>query len=587
MNTKLERVRDLMQQQQLAAYIVPNTDPHQSEYIAERWRAMTWLSGFDGSAGTLAMTLDFAGLWTDGRYFLQAEQQLNGTGIELMKLLVQGTPSYIDWLADNLPEGAAVGFDGSLFSIAQVERMRTAFEAKSLKIIAVDLIAEAWKDRPALPQNPIFVHDLAFAGRTRTQKIAAVRAAMQLQNTSHHLITALDDIAWLLNIRGNDVDCNPVAICYVLITPDEVQLFIDAQKISPEIAAELHADGVRCYDYAALETHLQQLTATDTVLLAKAQCSHKLHNAVRGASVVFGESIVHWQKAIKNEVELAHFRSVMVKDGAAMVRFFKWLEENLGNSHISELSAAQRLTAFRAEMPHFVGNSFEAISGYKGHGAIIHYRVTPETDSELHKDGIFLLDSGGQYLDGTTDITRTVTLGNATTEECRAYTAVLKAHIAVATAQFPKGTTGRDLHAICKQPLWAEGLDFSHGTGHGVGFFLNVHEGPQRIGNAGGADVPLMVGMVTSNEPGNYKQDAFGIRIENLIVTIESPTHEGFLCSETITLCPIDTKLIVKEMLTAAEIKWLNNYHETVFEKIAPHLNEEEREWLQVQTLSL
>lgn len=588
MNKQLKDLRTLMQTYNLDAYIIPNTDPHQSEYIAEHWRSMTWLSGFDGSAGTMAVTQNFSGLWTDTRYFLQAEQQLVGSGTELVELKVQGRAEYVTYLADNLAAGAEVGVDGKLFSIAQMVQMRKVFEEKGIKLVACDdLIKLIWKDRPAIPENPIFIHDIKFAGKTRTAKIADVRTKMNEKGIQYHLLTALDDIAWFLNIRGNDVQCNPVGICYALVTPQNVQLFINPKKITAEVGKALEADGIEIRNYSAIESELKGLKKGATILLSQHQVSHWLHNSIpNGIQLGFGSSIPHKEKAIKNEVEIQHFRKTMEKDGVAMVRFFKWLEENIGKTAISELSAAKKLESFRAEQAHFIGNSFDAISGYKGHGAIIHYRVTPETDLEMTADGMYLLDSGGQYLDGTTDITRTVTLGNTTEEEKIAYTAVLKAHIAIATAHFPIGETGRHLHSICKQHMWDVGLDYGHGTGHGVGFFLNVHEGPQRIGAGNGSQVPFEVGMVTSNEPGNYKQGAYGIRIENLILTTPSH-HEGFLTSETLTLCPIDKKLIIKDLLTASELKWFNDYHQMVFDRLSPLMTEEEGIWLKEQTSAL
>jgi Xaa-Pro aminopeptidase len=585
MNKRLADLRMLMQTYNLAAYIIPNTDPHQSEYIAEHWRLMTWVSGFDGSAGTLAVTDDFAGLWTDTRYFLQAEQQLADSGVNLVKLKVQGQPEYVTWLAENLAEGSEVGIDGKLFSIGQVATMRKVFEEKGIKLVACDdLIKVVWKDRPAIPENPIFVHEVIYAGKSRTEKIETVRAKMIEKGVDFHLLTALDDIAWLLNIRGNDVTCNPVAICYALVTPKNVQLFINPKKVPSDIAQVLKADGIEILEYGSVENALRDLPKNSKILLSQHQVSHWLHNAIPdGTQLGFGDSIPHFAKAIKNEVEIEHFRKVMAKDGVAMVRFFKWLEANIGKTEISELSAVDQLTAFRAEQPLFIGNSFDAISGYKGHGAIIHYKVTPKTDWKMDADGVYLIDSGGQYLDGTTDITRTVTLGNVTENEKIAYTAVLKAHIAIAMAHFPIGSTGRHLHAICKQHLWNQGLDYGHGTGHGVGFFLNVHEGPQRISDGVGSNVAFEVGMVTSNEPGNYIEGAYGIRIENLVVTIPSK-HEGFLTSETITLCPIDKNLIAKELLTADELNWFNGYHYMVFDRLSPLLNTAEVAWLRDKT---
>ena len=590
MSNKLTQLRTLMATYNLEAIIIPNTDPHQSEYIAEHWQAMTWISGFTGSAGTVVLTANFAGLWTDSRYFIQAEQQLAGTGIQLMKLGQQRRPEHIDWLADNLKKGDEVGIDGKLFSLGQIDYMKDSFTPKGIEIVSVgDLIKAVWEDRPALPLEPIFIHDIQYAGQSRTDKIAAIRASMKTKGVQSHLLTALDDIAWTFNIRGKDVECNPVAIAYALITEKAAQLFINAKKVPADVKAALEKDGVELYDYDAVTHHIKSIDSKSSILISNRQTSFWIQKCIpNDCQQVKGMSIPTQLKTIKNETEIGHIRKVMEKDGVAIVRFLKWLEDNVGKIEITELSASDKLATFRAEQADFVGNSFAAISGYKGNGAIVHYRVTPETDVPLKKEGIYLIDSGGQYLDGTTDITRTIALGIPTREQQIAFTAILKAHIAVATAEFPKGTRGYELHSLSKSQLWKYGLDYGHGTGHGVGFFLNVHEGPQSISSAT-QTMPLKVGMLTSNEPGFYKTGEFGMRTENLIITVESQNNANghFLKSETVTLAPMDLTLIDKSMLTSFEIDWLNNYHQEVFDRLSPRLTKEEIGWLVSKTKSI
>lgn len=587
MTEKLTQLRILMATYNLEALIIPNTDPHQSEYIADHWKALTWISGFDGSAGTVVITADFAGLWTDSRYFIQAEQQLEGSGIQLMKLGEQRSPEHITWLAQNLKKGDEVGIDGKLFSIHQVEQMRTNFSPKGIEIVSVgDLIKALWEDRPELPLEPVYIHDVKYTGQSRIDKLAAIRAKMSEKGVQYHLLTALDDIAWTFNIRGKDVECNPVAIAYALITRQSAHLFVDPKKISTVVKADLEKDDIKLFNYMDIVQHLKSVDTKSSILISNAQTSFWLQKSIpKDTKQVKGMSIPTQLKTIKNETEIKHIRAVMEKDGVAIIRFLKWIENNIGKIEITELSASDKLESFRAAQDLFIGNSFAAISGYNGHGAIVHYRVTGESDVPLQSEGIYLIDSGGQYLDGTTDITRTIALGTPTQEQRIAFTAILKAHIAVATAEFPVGTRGYELHTLAKSKMWQYGLDYGHGTGHGVGFFLNVHEGPQSISNRI-QSMPLTVGMLTSNEPGYYKADEFGMRTENLIVTVESQTnHNGqFLKSETVTLAPIDLTLIDKSMLDRFEIQWLNEYHQEVFDRLSPKLTKEEINWLIIKT---
>lgn len=585
MNTRLAALREAMTAHQIDAYIIPNTDAHQSEYIAEHYQSMTWLSGFTGSNGTIVVTQDFAGLWTDGRYYLQATQQLEGSGIKMMKLEVQINPEYLLWIADNLSENATVAMDGRLFSVTKYNNMQRLFSKKALQIKTdIDLIEAIWTDRPAVPATDVFEHEVKYAGKTRQEKIAAIREKMTEKEAQNYLITALDEVCWLLNIRGRDVDFNPVTYSFVVVNMQATHLFIDKNKLSAELRTTLKADGVQLHDYNAIANELGKLAGTN-IFISASQTSIYLKNALpETCTIKTGASIAEYLKAIKNETEQEWLRQVMVKDGVAMVRFLKWIEDNIGKTKITELSASDKLHELRAAGDLFFGDSFPAISGYKGNGAIIHYRVTPESDTELHPNGIYLIDSGGQYLDGTTDITRTLTLGEPTEEQRKIYTLVLKGHIGLAMLKFPEGTRGMLLDVMARQPLWQHGLNYRHGTGHGVGYFMNVHEGPQRIGPGmgGGYKVGMAAGMYSSNEPGFYKEGEFGMRIENLIIAqkAEKTDYGQFLYFETITLCPLENKLVDVSLLTSAERDWYNAYHQEVFEKLAPKLAANEAEWL-------
>ena len=584
-NIRLQGLRASMQEAGVDAYIIPNTDSHQSEYFAEHYMSITWLSGFTGSNATIVVTQDFAGLWTDGRYFIQAVQQLEGSGIEMQKLKDQTKPEYIEWIAQNLNKNGKVGIDGRLFSISQCTTMRHFFKEKGITVLAeLDLMEILWKDRPPVTAKEIFNHDIGYAGQTRTEKLDAIRQVMAEKGAENYLITALDDIGWALNIRGSDVNYNPVTYAYVLVSKNGAKLFIESSKVPANLKSALENDGIALAEYDDVTSALNQLEDT-TIFLSPGQTNIALRKAIpRSCEVMKGWSIAQLLKGIKNPIEQAWLRKVMVKDGVAMVKFLKWLEDNIGKTTISELSASDKLHACRAEQDLFIGDSFPAISGYKGNGAIIHYKVTPASDTEMHADGIYLIDSGGQYLDGTTDITRTVTLGNPTQEQKEMFTLVLKGHIGLANLKFPEGTRGNQIDILARQPLWQNALNYRHGTGHGVGFFMNVHEGPQRIGPGlgGSFDIAMAEGMYSSNEPGFYKEGDFGMRIENLMITQKyaEKDYGQFYCFETITLCPVDNRLVVVEMLTKEERKWHNDYHQEVYDKLSPSLNEEEKAWL-------
>lgn len=583
---KLAEIRDLMQAQGLTAYIIPNTDPHQGEYIAPHWQIISWLSGFTGSAGTIVITADFAGVWTDSRYFIQAESQLANFDFDLMKLRVPHSPEYIGWICDKLPEGATIGVDARLFPMTQIAAMEQRFAGGGIALKSGhDLIAPIWADRPDLPTATIYVHQAAYAGKSRIEKLATIRAEMQDRGANLHLVSALDDIAWMFNLRGSDISYNPVIICYALIGLDSATLFIDLPKVSEGLRGRLESESILLAPYDSIRESLSLLPPQTSLLLAPAKTSEWLGTAIPAeVKQVAADNPATLFKAVKNEVEQAHIRKVMVKDGVAMVHFLKWLEENVGKTPITEVSAAAQLLAFRAEQADFVGESFGTISGYGPHGAIVHYSATADTDVPLQPTGLFLLDSGGQYLDGTTDITRTIALGTPTEQEMQDYTLVLRGHIGLAKAIFPQGTQGHQLDSLARQPLWQQSMNYGHGTGHGVGFFLNVHEGPQRIGTGktGGEGSAFVPGMLTSNEPGLYRAGKHGIRIENLVLTVpHAETEFGtFYAFETVTLCPIDTRLIKRSWLSREEIEWLNIYHKRVWEGLSPHLSSEAQNWL-------
>jgi Xaa-Pro aminopeptidase len=579
---KIEALRKLMRENEMDAYIVPSFDAHQSEYVAEHWKSRQWISGFTGSAGTAVITLEDAGLWTDGRYYIQAEKQLEGSGMRLFKAAEPETPSFAEWLKDVLKKDSTVGFDGTVFSVDMVKDMHKEFDAKNIGLkFEQDLINELWSDRPEIPKSQVFVHDVKYAGKSRTEKLNQVREEMTKLGANHYLLTSLDDIAWLLNIRGNDVQSNPVVISNVVIGLDKCYLFIDSSKLSKEIKSTLEAESIEIKGYNELEKFLAKLTNKDTVIFDSCKTNICLYNAIdENVKKVEKFNITTSLKGIKNEVEIENLINCEVMDGVAMVKFIKWLKTSVAKEKITEISAADKLEEFRSQIELFAGLSFDTIGGYKDHAAMMHYKATEESQYTLKNEGFFLVDSGGQYYNGTTDTTRTIVLGKLTEEEKRDYTLVLKAHIGLSTAKFLHGSTGANLDVLARQPIWKYGIDYKCGTGHGVGFFLNVHEGPQ--GFRANNYVKLEKGMILTNEPGIYKEGKFGIRTENIMLVVEDEKTEfgQFMKFEPITYCPIDLDGINSDMLTIEEKQWLNDYHKDVFSRLSPYLNEEEKQWL-------
>ncbi|WP_032561892.1 aminopeptidase P family protein [Bacteroides fragilis] len=570
----------------IQAFIIPSTDPHLSEYVAPHWKSREWISGFTGSAGTGVITEKKAGLWTDSRYFLQAAEQLQGSGIDLYKEMLPETPSITKFLSDELQPGESVGIDGKMFSVEQVESMQAELSAKNIQIVfCPDPMDELWENRPPMPESPAFVYDIKYAGKSCSEKIAAIRTELKKKSAESVMLSALDEIAWTLNLRGNDVHCNPVVVSYLLITEKKAVLFIAPEKVTEEVRNYLEKQQIEIQNYSDTEIYLSDLNSS-SILMNPAKTNYSVFSSVNPqCRIIRGEAPVALLKAIRNEQEIKGIHAAMQRDGVALVKFLRWLESAVPSGTETELSIDRKLHAFRATQDLYVGESFDTIAGYKEHGAIVHYSATEESNATLHPKGFLLLDSGAQYLDGTTDITRTIALGELTTEEKTDYTLVLKGHIALAMAVFPSGTRGAQLDVLARMPLWSHKMNFLHGTGHGVGHFLSVHEGPQSI-RMNENPIVLQPGMVTSNEPGVYKGGSHGIRTENL--TLVCSAGEGlfgeYLKFETITLCPICKKGIIKELLTADEVDWLNNYHQQVYEKLSPKLNEEEKAWLKEAT---
>lgn len=586
---RIEALREWLNRNNLSAFIIPSSDPHLSEYVAPHWKSREWFSGFTGSAGTVVVTADKAGLWTDSRYFIQAADQLAGTGIDLYKEMLPETPSIDAFILENLPADSAVGIDGRNLSVNYVENLQQKLSQKQISLnVQSDPMEEIWQDRPAIPQTPPFIYDIKYAGKSCKEKIEEIRQELRSKNCDSILITALDEIAWTLNLRGNDVKYNPVVISYLLITQENAVFFILPEKVTPEIDSYLKQQGVAIVDYNETDSYLSTLSAP-SILLDPVKTNYFIYSSVNSeCRIVRDSSPVALMKAIRNPQELIGVHSAMKKDGVAMVKFLRWLEEVVPSGKETEMSIDRKLYEFRSQQELFMGESFGTIAGYKEHGAIIHYSATSDTDATLRAESFLLLDSGAQYLDGTTDITRTIALGELTEEEKRDYTLVLKGHLMLNMARFPKGTRGAQLDVLARLPLWKEGLNYLYGTGHGIGHFLNVHEGPQSI-RMNENPVVLQPGMVTSNEPGVYRPGKHGVRTENLFLVVEDGEGmygEYYKC-ETITLCPICKKGIVKELLSPEEIEWLNDYHKKVYEVLSPELNAEEKEWLKDKTSKL
>ena len=583
---RLHALRMTFHPNQIKALIIPSTDPHLSEYVAPHWMSREWISGFTGSAGTVVVLMDKAGLWTDSRYFLQAEKELEGSGITIYKEMLPETPSITEFLCRNLKPADSVSIDGKMFSVQQVEQMKEELAAHQLQVdIFGDPLQGIWKDRPSIPDSPAFIYDIKYAGKSCEEKIDAIRTELKKKGVYALFLSSLDEIAWSLNLRGSDVHCNPVVVSYLLITQDDATFFISPEEVTPEVEADLKEQQVSLHGYDRVGGFLGNFTGKN-ILIDPKKTNFAIYSSINpNCLIVRGESPVALLKAIRNEQEIAGIHAAMQRDGVALVKFLKWLEEAVPSGKETELSVDKKLHEFRAAQSLYMGESFDTIAGYKEHGAIVHYSATPESDVTLQPKGFLLLDSGAQYLDGTTDITRTIALGQLTEEEKTDYTLILKGHIALAMAKFPAGTRGAQLDVLARLPIWKHGMNFLHGTGHGVGHFLSVHEGPQSI-RMNENPVVLQPGMVTSNEPGVYKAGSHGIRTENL--TLVCKDKEGmfgeYFKFETITLCPICKKGIIKDILTAEETEWLNNYHQTVYEKLSPSLNEEEKVWLQEAT---
>ena len=584
----LEALRDLMRSKHIDAVIIPGTDPHQSEYPSEHWKFRDYVSGFTGSNGTAVVTLDDAGLWTDSRYFLQAAEQLEGSGFTLHKENIPGEPTVLEWLGEVLDEDAVVGVDGRLFSLIEANRIEM-FCAQNGFMFAPDFrAAEAiWTDRPARPMNPAFVHDEALAGEDVDSKVSRVVDALDAADADGLLITALDEIAWLLNLRGSDVDYTPVVIAFAYVSEDERVLFIDSEKVTSEVKDHLKKYGVKIKDYDDIEKFLGKISSTATVMVDPNRVSDALGQAMICNKTYMASPVIAL-KGVKNECQIAGFRQAMLYDGAAMVRMMMWLEQNVANG-ITEMDVDRRLQQERAAYASNRGDSFHMIAGYKDHGAIVHYEATDESAYTLAPDGLLLIDTGGQYLEGTTDITRTISLGNPTAAEKHDYTLILKGHLALARAVFPKGTMGVQLDVLARGPLWNEGMTYLHGTGHGVGHFLGCHEGPQSI-RMEANPTPLELGMVTSNEPGIYKTGEYGIRTENLLLCVPACSNEEwgeFYKFESLTLFPYDTTLMDMDMLSREEVKQINDYHAMVCERLRPLLNADEAQWLEQKCKSI
>lgn len=593
-NQRLEDLREVMRREHLAACIFPSTDPHQSEYVADHWKGREWISGFNGSAGTAVVTLTAAALWTDSRYFLAAEEQLKGTEYQLMKLKIEGTPTVAEWIGRECGPGAEVAVDGMVNATNAVRdligdlrkqggiTLRTNFDP--LKLI--------WKGRPAIPENPVEIYPLEYAGEATHDKIGRIRRALRERHADGMLMAALDDIAWTLDLRGTDVHCNPVFVSYLLISSQTVTLYINKVKLPADVLAYLKAEGVKVEDYDQVENGLKAYFEYN-ILLDPDEVNYRLYEVVRSkgqqngsakTEIVEAESPVKRMKTVKNATEIAGFRSAMLKDGIAMVKFLYWLSGYIGKPEISELTEIaidEKLTSLRAEQPLYRDISFDTIAGYGSHAAIVHYEATPETDIPLQPKGMLLLDSGAQYLDGTTDITRTIALGPLTDLEKHIYTLVLKGHIQIELCKFPSGSSGTQIDILARKDMWREGLNYLHGTGHGVGTYLNVHEGPHQF-RMEWKPAPLVAGMTITDEPGIYLPDRCGARTENtlLIVPYKETEFGKFLQFESLTLCPIDKSPIIKEMLLQEEVDWLNDYHRHVAETLSPYLSEDEAEWL-------
>ena len=589
---RIAALREAMKQHKIDAYIIPTSDPHMSEYPADCWKYREWISGFTGSAGTVIITADKAGLWTDSRYFLQASTQLEGTGIELFKMMLPETPTIPEFLTHELKEGQTVGLNGETYSLADARSLEKALAEKEIKLNTnASLINPIWKERPAIPEAPMFEMPIELSGKSTEDKLIDINKMLHKAGADCTILSALDEVAWTFNIRGTDVAYNPVVISYAFVSEKESVLFVNPKKIPAEIAEHLKKEGVTLADYGMLATFLSRLPERTRVFIDSKRTNVAIYNALPKSSILIeGTSPANHLKSIKNETEIKGFRNAVLKDGIAMTKFYFWLEKMLkAGEKVTELSAAAKLTALRSEQPQYVMDSFASISSYGPHGAVVHYSPTPETDTELKTDSLYLLDSGAQYLDGTTDITRTIALCDEPSEQMKKdFTRALKGTIGIAKCKFPAGIRGCLIDAFARKALWDAGINYLHGTCHGIGHCLNVHEGPQSI-RMEENPVILEPGMVMSDEPAIYRPGEYGIRTENMILIREdSETEFGkFLGFETLTLCYIDTKLVIPSMLSVREHAWLNKYHQMVYDLVSPHLTEEEKAWLKEKTAEI
>jgi len=586
-NQKVEHVRMLMKKNHISAVIIPSDDPHGSEYVAEHWQARKWLTGFSGSAGTAVITFEYAILWTDFRYYIQAENQISGSCFQLFKIGEPDVPDFLKWLVDTLGEKDTVGIDGNVISMANVKKYEETLKGKQILLdTRINIIRDLWEDRPPLPMSAAFSFPVDFAGKSRRDKIKEIRDKMGNWGADYHVMASLDDIAWTFNLRGDDVHTNPVNLSFCLIGPERVSLFLNKEKVSAGLAEELKQDGIGIDDYKDILTALSNIPDGKSIVLDPENMNYRLCQSVNKAcSIIKKTNPAIPLKAVKNDTEIRHLRKTAVKDGTAVVNFLYWMEQKKQNRQITERSVAEKLYGFRKAQDLFVDNSFDPIMAYREHSAMCHYSATRQTDVPINDEGMFLTDSGGNYLTGTTDITRTIFLGAPSKQEKTDYTLVLKGHVCVATAVFPKGTRGFQIDTLARQFLWRQGMDFGHGTGHGVGFFLCVHEGPARI-SPHPVDVKLEKGMILTNEPGIYREGAYGIRLENMVLVDEAFENEfgTFMEFKNMTYCHFERNLIDNELLTRPEKDWIDRYHARVYEKLSPHIEPDVAAWLKEKT---
>lgn len=583
---RVNQLKNSMRDNDIDAYVVPSYDAHQSEYLAEHWKTRKWITGFTGSAGTAVITQGECGLWTDGRYFIQAEHELEGSGIKLFKMGEKGVPTVNEFLKNTVKEDSNIGLDAKVFPLRVLNELIQEVSCKNIKIKDCDLIDEIWEDRPSMPMTKVFEHDVKYCGKSRVEKLADLREEMQKDDADYEVISSLDDIAWLYNIRGNDIHNNPYVISFTLVSKNEAILFVDDRKLDDEIRNKLENDGITIRPYEEVGEYLKRLEKGTTICLDPVRTSFWLYSVIAdGVNIIKKMNSTTFAKSIKNDTEIKNIKECQIKDGVAMVKFIKWLKKAAKEEKIDELSVSDKLTSFRAQIDTYVTESFDSIVAYQANAAMAHYKATPQSYSEVKAEGFLLVDSGGQYYDGTTDITRTIVLGELTEDQIEDFTYTLKGHINLARAKFLQGCTGDNLDVLARQPLWQVGKNYNHGTGHGIGFFLGVHEGPQNI-SLRRNDNKLYPGMLISNEPGMYIEGKYGIRIENMILASKDYENEygTFMRFDTLSFCPIDLGAVDVNLLTDIEKAWLNNYHKEVYEKLSIHLNEEEKKWLANET---